>query len=455
MHIPPWLWFSNDSDGFKVELRSATSYRIEVRGDNDQSSGGTLSNPIGTLKDALGQRIYSTEVVTQTNPNPLFPQSVTGIDNFGGNREISVILIDVHVTGIYNITVAEYDGSGGGTYTVHVFEAVAEDITTPRGTEQSASEVSQDLPNFITSTGYVQVNGNGATGDISAADDQDAFAVRLNPRTSYEIEVWGNDATHNGGSLSDPQVRLRNRYFDNLTNAHFVEQTNIDRYEQFFAGGIHNADGGSGENSLIPIAVHWEGTYYIQVESEAGQTGTYTVYVKETGKQIRLPPRYLRPGLPHGSSYFPTFSEPDDGDLPADITTVGNVEPVGTRAHGNIENNSDHDYFKVDMVDRYSYRIDVKGSETSALGGTLGDPQAELLNSSGNPIGVSSDDAVVTSSDSSDNTRIRDNNSGAGTNARIEVNASTTGTFYLAVWETDNDATGTYTVQVTILGALD
>ena len=58
---------------------------------------------------------------------------------------------------------------------------------------------------------------------------------------------------------------------------------------------------------------------------------------------------------------------------------MGNVEPIGTRTHGNIESNGDRDYFKIDTVAGHSYRIDVKGSETSAFGGTLGDPEVELL----------------------------------------------------------------------------
>ena len=71
---------------------------------------------------------------------------------------------------------------------------------------------------------------------------------------------------------------------------------------------------------------------------------------------------------------------------------------------------------------------------------------------SGNAIGATSDDVKVTSSDSSSNNRIVDNDSGAGRNARLEVDVFSTGRFYIAVWENGDDATGTYTVQATILG---
>ena len=46
---------------------------------------------------------------------------------------------------------------------------------------------------------------------------------------------------------------------------------------------------------------------------------------------------------------------------------------------------------------------------------------------------------------------LSDSDSGAGNNPKIIVHASTTGTYYLYVDEDGNDATGTYTIQVTAL----
>ena len=90
----------------------------------------------------------------------------------------------------------------------------------------------------------------------TTSEDQDVFKVQLEARTAYQIEVWGDDATDNGGNLADPEVRLRNWLFDNLTNATFVEQTNTSTAKQSAYGGISDADGGLGQNSLIPIAVY-------------------------------------------------------------------------------------------------------------------------------------------------------------------------------------------------------
>ena len=440
---------ANDYDAFKIQLRSGKSYRIETRGDNDHAYGGTLTNPNMDLRHETRAFVADTNVITHVNANPHSPQSDQGIHNYEGLRQISFLLLDVHVSGTYLILVTRFDSQGtSATYTVYATEAVTGDTTTPRGSKQSVPERSQDLPNFITSDGYVQVNGNGANGDIDPGDDQDVFAVQLKARTAYNIEVWGEDATDDGGNLVDPEVRLRNWYFDNLTNAAFVEQTNTSTAKQSVYG-ISDADGGSGQNSLIPVAVYQDGTYYIQVGSEGAKTGTYTVYVNEIGRHDRLPPTYTRPGLPPGSSYATTSSEGID-DLTQDTTTTGNVEPIGTRAHGNIDRNGDVDYFKIVLVEDYSYRIEVKGDEDAAFGGTLSDPWVELMDSSGNSIGVPSNKVSVNGSDSSDSTRIADDNSGEGANATLEIWARQTGTYYIKV-SGFSGVTGTYTVQATVL----
>ena len=443
---------ANDYDAFKIQLRRGKSYLIQVRGDNDDAYGGTLADPDINLRHESRALITDTNVITLVNTHQQRPQSETGIYNFQGNRKISFLLIDVHVTGTYLILVSRFDSLGGSaTYTVYATEAVTRDTTTPRGSKRSVPERNQDLPNFITSDGYVQVNGNDnrANGNIDSGDDQDVFAVQLKARRAYQIEVWGEDATENGGTLTDPKVRLRNRYFDNLTNAAFVEQTNTSTAKQSLYG-ISDANGGSGQNSLIPVAVYQDGTYYIQVGSKGTETGTYTVYVNEIGWHDRVRPGYTRPGLPPGSSYATTSSEPDYEDLTQNTATTGNVEPIGTRAHGSISTNGDIDYFKIVLVEDYSYRIEVKGDEDAAFGGNLSDPWVELRDSRGNPIGVSSNKVSVNVGDSSDSTRIADDDSGEGANATLEIWARQTGTYYIKVSGYIN-VTGTYTVQATVL----
>ena len=244
-------------------------------------------------------------------------------------------------------------------------------------------------------------------------------------------------------------MRLRNRLFDNLTNATFVEQTNTSTAKQSVYG-ISDTDGGLGQNSLIPIAVYQDGTYYIQVGSEGTETGTYTVSVKEISWEPRVRPGYTRPGLPPGSSYAATSSEGID-DLTQDTATTGNVEPIGTRAHGRISTNRDVDYFKIVLVSGYSYRIDVKGDEASALGGTLSNPHVELRDSNGNALSESSSEILLVSGDDTDSSQVADDNKGEGSNALLRVKINSTARYYIAVTGASN-ATGTYTVQATIIG---
>ena len=163
-------------------------------------------------------------------------------------------------------------------------------------------------------------------------------------------------------------------------------------------------------------------------------------------------PNPIGKGLPAGHTAIPTNSEPSGKDLPANTSTLGRVKPVSTRAHGKIGNNGDQDYFKIDMYAGYSYRIDVKESETSALGGTLGDPRVELRDSGGNALSNGSLNLKVTGSDSTNSSRIADDDSGEGNNARLEINVLENKRYYVSVSEDGNNATGTYTAQVTITG---
>ena len=349
-----------DSDQFAFRLQARKTYQFDLH-QKEASNGQTLAGQTILLLGRRGEILFPAPA--QTDVTKISGSINQGIgDTNSGEGDNSRIRAAIHRSGIYFIRAENaYEHSPGG-YSLYASDVTPDYESPPRrGSKRTASEHNQDLPNFITSTGYVRVNGNGANGNIKNGEDEDVFAVQLEARTAYQIEVWGDDATNNGGNLADPEVRLRNWLFDNLTNATFVEQTNTSTAKQSAYGGISDADGGSGQNSLIPIAVYQDGTYYIQVGSEGTETGTYTVSVKEISWEPRVRPGYTRPGLPPGSSYAATSSEGID-DLAPDTTTTGNVEPIGTRAHGrNIDRTGDVDYFKIVLVSGYSYRIDVKG----------------------------------------------------------------------------------------------
>ena len=142
--------------------------------------------------------------------------------------------------------------------------------------------------------------------------------------------------------------------------------------------------------------------------------------------------------------------DPDPGDLPNDRTgTPGRVQVNGNPATGNISTNGDG--FIVSMTGGRTYRIEVKGSESSDQGGTLGDPYLRFKGP-GSFIPTATNDIIelltgtYTASEGA-----ADNNSGEGLNTRIELAPLNTneGTYYIRVSENGDNATGTYTVVVT------
>lgn len=84
------------------------------------------------------------------------------------------------------------------------------------------------------------------------------------------------------------------------------------------------------------MAPNWPGrTFYIQVGSQDGGTGTDTVFVTETCKNRWRTPTPMLQGLGPVHSHRPTYSEPKGQDFPPDpprgdgsgLTEVG---PTGT-----------------------------------------------------------------------------------------------------------------------------
>ena len=443
---------SQDADQFAVRLQAGKTYQFDLH-QNEASDGSILTEQRIYLLGRTGEKLDLTQNDVIQIIGGDIQASIGIIDNSSGEGRNSRIRAEIRKSGIYFIQAENKLTGTEGTYSLYASDVTPDYESPPRrGLKRTASEgPSKDLPNFITSDGYIRVNdANGVTGNIKNGEDEDVFAVQLEARTAYQIEVWGENDTEDGGNLADPEVRLRNWLFDNLTNATFVEQTNTSTAKQSAYGGISDADGGLGQNSLIPIAVYQTGTYYIQVGSEGTETGTYTVYVKEISWEPRVRPGYTRPGLPPGSSYAATSSEGID-DLTQDTATTGNVEPIGTRAYGNIDRTGDVDYFKIVLVSGYSYRIDVKGDVDAALGGTLTDPHVELRDSNGNALSESSSEILLVSGDDTDS-QVADDESGEGSNALLRVKINSTARYYIAVTETSNNATGTYTVQATIIG---
>ena len=109
--------------------------------------------------------------------------------------------------------------------------------------------------------------------------------------------------------------------------------------------------------------------------------------------------------------------------------TTGAVAVDGS-ARGDIETSKDFDWFAVDLVAGHTYVIDLEGADSG--GGALQDPVLRgLYDAAGNRIAGA-----------------RDNDGGAGRDARLTFTAATTGAYYIEARGHLNQ-TGEYTVRVT------
>ena len=116
-------------------------------------------------------------------------------------------------------------------------------------------------------------------------------------------------------------------------------------------------------------------------------------------------------------------------DYSSTTQTTGAVA-VGGSATGEIETSQDFDWFAVDLVAGHTYVIDLEGADSG--GGALQDPVLRgLYDAAGNRIAGA-----------------RDNDGGAGRDARLTFTATTTGTYYIEARGHSNH-TGDYTVRVT------
>ena len=103
---------------------------------------------------------------------------------------------------------------------------------------------------------------------------------------------------------------------------------------------------------------------------------------------------------------------------------------MGGSATGEIETSNDFDWFAVDLVAGHTYVIDLEGADSG--GGALQDPVLRgLYDADGNRIAGA-----------------RDNDGGAGRDARLTFTAATTGAYYIEARGHSNQ-TGEYTVRVT------
>jgi Ca2+-binding RTX toxin-like protein len=185
------------------------------------------------------------------------------------------------------------------------------------------------------------------------------------------------------GTLSEGVLRLLDK------NGHLVS--------------VGNFDSASGRTEL-PVSVFEDGRYYLSVAAAdlIGNTGAYVLDTRLLGDDVFV------------------------DDIAAD-TQSGVTASPGRPATGVINYAADHDWIKVSLTAGKVYVLDVLANGAGA-GGTLKDATLRLLDSQGNEIAF-------------------DDNSGAGSDARLQFSVTDTANYYLDVGS-NLAQTGSYTVRV-------
>ena len=320
-----------DADAVGVRLAAGRVYRLEARGACPQEpnlSGGTLANPSLTLDDAAGSTDHSQ--LAAVDP----AQGFSGEGSAATCAPASVDVQALDTVLVYaQITTADAVAPTG-TWTLSMTDISAH-VTIA---EPSDGDATADTA----TAGRVAV-GASVTATIDPDGDEDWYAVELEAGAAYRIDVRGDSATNNGGTLADPHVSLLDSGGADLSPA--VSDDN--------SGVNNNARIGS----FTPTVT---GTFYIVVSDPDGTgTGTYTLSVT--------------PGA----------------DCPTDIATTCEAAIDGA-VDGVIHANDDQDWFKATLAQDTAYTLYVTPRGSSAA--DLEDPElVGVYDSSGDLIADTTD----------------------------------------------------------------
>ena len=246
------------------------------------------------------------------------------------------------------------------------------------------------------------VRGNIADQGAGGGTDRDAFAVELLEGETYQFDLEGADTGQ--GTMMDPDLVIKDLSSGDLDVA-------------------RDDNSGEGKNARVTFTPSKSETFYVFPQGArnrvTGQhdTGTYRLTVRNVRNV--------------------SVSEPAGEDFPSTESTTGRVA-VGGSTTGNIDRDTDFDWFKVDLEVGHTYQIDVEGADTGQ--GTLADP--ELSRVSGYPTTAPTIPVSITGASDSD--------SGTGKNAKSIITVSDAylaSSFYISV-SGENDATGTYRLRV-------
>ena len=270
-----------DYDWYRTTLQGGHCYQIEVRGkgntENGEVEGLTLPDPVlrgvytqygnyidQTQNDDGGSHLAAMKTVKIDATSVVYISVMSGQPEERGIFDLS--LIDL---GTAPLTCTDIDPS--------VTDAWA---STETDAPKTVSEpVGADLPQDVTTIGYVQPNGQPATGELQTTGAEDWFKVPLVAGFRYTIHLKGDEPSAYGGMLKNPAVVLKGPTGSTLTR----NSPEIKRYIGDQNYQIADDNSGAGLNAKLKVRVNTTDTYILQAQYGSSYVdsnpGSYTLVV--------------------------------------------------------------------------------------------------------------------------------------------------------------------------------
>ena len=235
-----------DRDWFAVELVAGRTYTIDLRG--RPTNDGRLSDPyLYGVHDADGNLIADTT------------------DDDGGASRNSQVTFTATESGTHYVAAGGYRGYRG-TYVVEVTDSTPSNAA-PEATQEQAVAGEDDFSDDRSTSGLVW-SGGSATGNLDSSTDSDWFAVDLVAGRKYTIDLAGSST--GDGTLDATSI------------------TGVFGRNGLITGTLDSGSG-KGSNSRVKFTATETGTHYISADSTAGDTGTYTLSVRDHSQPFGVP----------------------------------------------------------------------------------------------------------------------------------------------------------------------
>jgi hypothetical protein len=372
------LQLQGDHDWFKVTLDGTKNYAVIVEGSATDASR-TLADPFVALYGGANpSRDNASSLLESADDGGVGTNSLL-LTKFGDN---GTFFVDVGSIGTApESVVGKVQDIGTGTYRVSLIE--------------------DDFRQDTNTTGAVAVGGSN-TGNIQFAKDHDWFKINLTTGQNYAIIVKGNT-----GGLPDPTIELRDPSGASLATIH-NSPTNDDA--DFGNGLTLNSRilWSRGIDDTLTPPPNTDG-YFLDVSASNGtDLGDYTVSVVKDDFR--------------GDQFG------NNGAL-----TVGSL----AGSSGNIDFQTDHDWFGVHLNAGTTYAFAVRGADSG--NGTLPDPDMALKDAGGATVvgGTLLHDITATNHD-----------------ARLLIAPATTGDYFVDASSQVGADTGSYNVQALLASQL-